>query len=159
MSATTNNQNPIFIKDPLYAAPAGSTDFIGSGSGVVLTANTALDGTGSVGSTLILLATIPSSGAVLNKIILSHLGTNIATVVRVFINNGSSVATATNNRLFREYTMSANTLSQTSASVQVIDDFYGLGYRLPAGSVLYITTGTTIAGGIQVQGFFDGLAS
>jgi hypothetical protein len=43
--------------------------------------------------------------------------------------------------------------------VQVIDDFYGLGYRLSGGSVLYITTGTTIASGIQVQGFFDGLAS
>jgi hypothetical protein len=159
MSATTNNQNPIFIKDALYAAPAGSTDFIGSGIGVVLTANTALDGTGSIGSTLILFATIPSSGAVLNKIILTHLGTNIATVVRVFINNGSSVATASNNRLFKEYAIAANTISQTATSVQIVDDFYDKGYRLAGGSVLYITTGTTIASGIQVQGFFDGLSN
>lgn len=159
MSASTNNFQPLFTKDLLLSLPAGSTDCIGTGTGVVNTANTAFDGTGSVGTTLIQIATIPASGAILNKLILTHLGTNVATVVRIFINNGSAVSTAANNRLFKEYTVPANTASQTVASSQILDDFYGLGYTLPAGSIVYASVGTTIASGIQVQLSAFGLSS
>jgi hypothetical protein len=54
--------------------------------------------------------------------------------------------------------MAANTLSQTAASVQIVFDQYDQGYRIPGGSVIYATTGTTIAAGIKIIALFDGLS-
>lgn len=138
------NQNPGFASTPSY-----SSGSIGTNTAVTLTANTALDGSGSIGSTSILIYTAPTDGAVLNYIESWHMGTNIATVNRFFINNGSTIATASNNRLFREQTAAANTLSQTAASTFLPQTFLDLQYALPAGFSIYSTVGTTIAAGLQ----------
>lgn len=138
------NQNPAFA-----GAPSLSAGSIGTNTAVTATANTALDGTGSLGTTSILIYTAPSDGAILNYIESWHVGTNIATVNRFFINNGSTIATASNNRLFREQTVASNTLSQTTASVGLFQSFLDKQYVLPAGFSIYATVGTTIASGLQ----------
>lgn len=111
------------------------------GFATVATANTALDGTGSPAT----IFTAGSNGARVDQIIISHLGTNIDTVARIFINNGSTTATATNNALYAEFDMGANTLSQVAVSVQQ----FGSGLTLPAGYTLTATVGTTIAAGVK----------
>lgn len=123
---------------PIFCASVRSS-FVSSG----LTANTALDGTGTVATAF----TAGANGSKIEDIYLWHLGTNIATVIRFFINNGSTNATATNNTLVYEFSMAASTLSQTAASINQI---WRANLVLPAGYKLNVTTGTTIASGVQV---------
>lgn len=110
-------------------------------------ANTALDGTGTVATIFTADAT---DGGKIEKIRLCHLGSNIATVVRFFINNGSTNASAVNNTLVYEVTMAANTVSQTAASVM---QEHKVDWVLQPGYKLNVTIGTAIANGIQVTAF------
>jgi len=156
-----SNRRPYFVKEPLVSiSSTGGANFIGpsSSSGIVNQANTAFDGTGSLGTTLIEIATVPAEGAVLKQIVATHLGTNIATVVRIFINNGQSVASGSNNRLFNEFTMPANTASQTTASTRYVDDYINQDKTLPGGTKIYASSGQTLASGIQLVAFLGGLA-
>ena len=109
----------------------------------LLTANTALDGTGTVG----LAFTAGANGAKINRLIITHLGTNIATVLRFFLNNGSTNTTAANNQLVAETTVASNTLSQVAQSVQVQ---VALNITIPAGYKINYTTGTTVASGFAI---------
>jgi hypothetical protein len=128
---------------------AGNTSPISSRVGDIqyltsgLTANTALDGTGTVATLFIADAT---NGGRAERVRLLHLGTNITTVARFFINNGSTNATAANNALFLETTMAANTLSQVAASVA---QEIALAMALPPGYKINMTIGTAIAAGIM----------
>ena len=124
--------------DPIYV----STPKIGFGTNLT-TANTATDGTGTVST----LMTAGSNGAFVEKVVVRHLGTNVQTVVRIFINNGSTNATAANNRLIREVTVPLNNISQTAASL-AID--IPINIPLQAGYSLLATNGTTIAAGLAL---------
>jgi hypothetical protein len=125
--------------------------------GKVDTANTALDGTG----TTVLLFTAGANGARIDQITVEHLGTNVATVLRLFVNNGADPTTATNNSLNFERTIVANTISQEAESVG-----YDLTLEKDGGSLtlppipylpatyrVYGSVGTTIAAGVQVTVF------
>jgi hypothetical protein len=66
-----------------------------------------------------------------------------ATVVRIWINNGSTVGTATNSALFTELALPATTTSATAAQ----SDFtIPLNLPLPPGYKLYVTIGTAPGG-------------
>jgi len=126
------NTSPIFVLTP-------KNSYITTG----VSANTALDGTGTVAT----VYTAGTNGSKIENVTLWHLGTNIATVVRFFVNNGSTNATAGNNALVQEFTMAANTLSQVAASVQVV---WPSNLYLPNGYKLNVTIGTAIAAGVMV---------
>ena len=114
--------------------------------GTIATANTAKDGTGTV----VLVWTADSSeGGRLDKVIVRSLGTNVATVVRLFANNGSTNATAANNSLIAEKTVAATTLSEVAEQPAVEIE---LAMPLPAGYRVYATIGTTVAAGLQLTG-------
>jgi hypothetical protein len=139
------NTHPIFIgtlESPFVTVP--------SGSGSV---NTALDGTGTVGTNTFLLFTADATnGSSVGQIVWQHLGTNVACNSRIFVNNGSSNATASNNALVGEITLAANTLSQVAAQIQTnIYDFGPTGLYLKAGYKIYITIGTQVASGYAVH--------
>lgn len=110
----------------------------------ISSANTALDGTGS--PTLIHTADA-SNGSFVEKVRVRHKGTNVATVLRVFINNGSTPETATNNTLYTERTVAANTLSQVAESLEYE---LPINASLPASYRLYATIGTAVAAGLHV---------
>jgi hypothetical protein len=114
------------------------------GTTAITTANTAKDGTGTV----LTVFTANVDGGFVQRIRFRSAGTNIATVARVFINNGSTNATAANNILYDEITLAATTLSETSA-LPVYE--LPLNFALPAGYVLNVTIGTTIAAGYFVS--------
>lgn len=127
------NTTPIFLKAP-------NVQYITTG----VNANTAIDGTGTVATVFTADAT---NGSKIENVSLYHLGTNVATVVRFFVNNGSSNTTAGNNALVYEVTMAANTLSQTAASVPMT---WAANLYLKPGYKLNVTIGTAIAAGIMV---------
>ena len=56
-----------------------------------------------------------TEGGRIEKIVARAIGTNVATVLRVFVNNGSSNATPANNMLVAEMTLPATTLSEVAA--------------------------------------------
>ena len=107
------------------------------------TANTLKDGTGTVGSVF----TAGVNGSRVDYLKVKALGTNVATVLRVFINNGNSPPIATNNALFVEQTIDATTLSETSS---LTDNVITLDLSLPAGYILNCTIGTSVSAGLMV---------
>jgi hypothetical protein len=127
------NINPIFtaIADIQWAGP-------------VTAANTAKDGTGTVATVFTADAT---NGGYVSKLTARSLGTNVASVLRVFLNNGSANTTAANNTLFSEMTLPATTLSEVAAlpSYEM-----ALNLALPPGYRILCTLGTTVAAGYSL---------
>ncbi len=111
--------------------------------GTVATANTAKDGTGAV----VTVFTAGVNGARLDYLKVRALGTNVATVLRVFINNGSDPTVATNNALFLDQTIAATTNSETA---QLVDNIVTMDLSLPAGYKITCTIGTTVSAGLVI---------
>ena len=126
------NTSPIFCDSP-------RASWISTGT----SANTALDGTGTVATVF----TAGADGSKIEKVIVQHLGTNVDSVLRLFINNGSTNATASNNALIYEIDVDANTLSQVDVAARVE---IALDLPLPAGYKLNCTIGTAVAAGYIV---------
>lgn len=126
------NINPIFPKN-------GKVSWA-----TIATANTAKDGTGTVGTIFTADAT---NGSRIDTVKVRSLGTNVATVLRIFINNGSTNVTAGNNSLYMEQTISATTLSEVAAQTDIE---IPVDIVLPAGYKINITIGTTVAAGLSV---------
>lgn len=116
------------------------------GWGVVATANTAKDGTGTVVTVFTADAT---NGGRVEKLKIRAAGTNVATALRVFINNGSSNGTAANNSLYAEATIAATTLSEVAA---LADNEISLQLALQPGYKINIAIGTTVAAGLAATG-------
>jgi len=107
------------------------------------TANTAKDGTGT--ANYIFGPDILDS--YVDRIVCRAAGTNVATVIRVFINNGGDNAVAANNVLFTEKTLAATTLDEAAAFA---DNNITLDLWLPRGYRLFVLLGTTVASGYYV---------
>lgn len=105
------------------------------------TANTATDGTGTVVTAFTADAT---NGGFVQRLRMRALGSNIATVARVFINNGSTNATPANNTLWDEISLPVTTAT-ASASLGMFE--IPLGFALPPGYKINVTLGTTVGGG------------
>lgn len=129
------NKAPIFVDTP--NVKIGTT---------LTTANTAKDGTGTV----VLAFEAGADGAYCDVIRLKPLGTNVQSVVRAFVNNGSDPTTATNNALCWEQTLPATTLSETGSLAEIE---IPIGKMLPAGYRIYLAIGTTVSAGWIPVGF------
>jgi hypothetical protein len=128
------NTNPIFsAKGAIQWNPA-----------ILLAANTAKDGTGTVATVFTGNAVGNNAGNFVQKLMVRSLGTNVATVLRVFINNGLVNTTAANNSLIAEFTLPASTLSEVAAQPDYI---LPLNFAVPAGYKLNCTLGTAVAAG------------
>ena len=125
------NTNPIYPVNPVI------------GMGTIATANTAKDGTGTV----VTLFTAGANGGRVDKIKVRSTGAAVQTVLRVFLNNGSTNATATNNTLYMERTIPASTLSETT---EQLDTAVVMDVALPAGWKINCTIGTTVAAALAL---------
>lgn len=134
------NQNPIFPLTPKFSGGKVTT--------ADATAAKNHDGTGS-GAVPIFEAGV--NGARVDEIVATHLGTNVATALRIFVNNGQDPTNAANNFLYKEVTMAAATISEVAAlTAMTILAASSSALVLPAGYKLYAIVGTTIAAGIMV---------
>lgn len=71
-------------------------------------------------------------------------GTNVATVARFYINNGSSPGTATNNTLFGQLSLPATTAINTAATAEL---YYPIEQSFPPGFRIYVGIATAVAAG------------
>jgi hypothetical protein len=100
------------------------------------TANTDSDGSGTIGTDMMLLLTPGADGSFLNRIRLTPAATVAATATtasihRFFLSTVSSGATTSaNTTLIAEYSAPAQTAGQTTVSVQPID--VPLGFYVPS---------------------------
>jgi hypothetical protein len=69
------------------------------------------------------------------------------TVLRIWLNNGSTNGTATNNTMIAELTIASTTLSEVA---KLADNEILIDQAIPAGYRLYATIGTTIAAGLHL---------
>lgn len=114
--------------------------------GAVATANTTKDLT--AGTIYLVFTSDATNGGRVAKLIVQPLGTNIATVLRVWLNNGSTTATAANNTLIKDQTMAATTNSEVAA---IGNTEIPLDLALPPGYKIYVTIGTGVAAGFGVS--------
>lgn len=132
---------------PIYSK-AGQISFTPA---LLKTANTAMDGTGTVET----IFTAGADGARVERIRSKAGGTNVATVLRVFINNGSDQTDPANSVLYAEKTIAATTASAVAALVtnELPDtiDTTAFPIVLPAGYKINVTIGTTVATGLYVS--------
>jgi len=110
------------------------------------TANTNKDGTGT--SVVVAFAADATNGGWVERIRFKAAGTNIATVARVWINNGSALSTGNNNILYDELTLPATTLSETAALPTYE---LPLNFALPPGYRVVTCVATTVAAGYYVS--------
>jgi hypothetical protein len=142
------NLNPIFILTP-------RNQWIpGSGSAGNTTRDLTL-------GTSYLLASASVNGSRIDEIRIIPLGTNVATVMRFWINNGLPTSVLTNNSLFAEVTCPSTTISEVAGLTPIImkagagiptgtPPLPDNGLVLAAGYRLYTTIGTAVAAGFYV---------
>jgi hypothetical protein len=114
------------------------------GVAALLTANTAKDGTGTVTTVFTADAT---NGGFVSRLIARPIGTNVSTVLRIFVNNGATNTVAGNNTLIAELSLPATTISEVVAQSEYV---ISLNFPLPAGYKINCTVGTTVAAGYQL---------
>jgi hypothetical protein len=132
------NATPIFSR-------IGAIGGIGS---TTLATVSAADYTGVGAQNILVFTSDATNGGFVQRIRLKAIGTNVAAVARIYINNGSTNATATNNVFYGEISLPATTASTTAATVDVD---YPLNIALPAGYKLYVGLGATVAAGWVVS--------
>lgn len=133
--------------DPIYSrrGQLASNGTTGMAPALTTAAN---DYTGAGASNAVVFTADSTNGSFVQRIRFKATGTNVATVARIFINNGSAATTATNNSFYGEVSLPATTAS-ASASTPDID--YPLNFALPAGWRIVVGLGTTVAAGWTVS--------
>jgi hypothetical protein len=99
------------------------------------------------------------SGARIDQIKIRPVGSSSATVVRLWVNNGSTTTVAANNSLIHEVSIASTTANPTTAltdylvtlTVNTTDTVPPIPY-LPAGYKVYATTGTGATVQVTVHG-------
>lgn len=131
--------------------PANTTPIFGRAGNIewaaLTAANTAMDGTGTVATVFTADA---ANGSYLQKLVVRPKGTNVATVLRVFMNNGSDNSVAANNALIGEYTLPATTATATAALAGIEVPVNAV---LPPGYKINVTLGTAVAAGYAISGW------
>lgn len=89
--------------------------------------------------------TAGANGSYIRKIRFRPLGTNAVTVARIYLNNGATQATATNNSPFGALALPATTASNTVADGPDID--YVMEIAIPNGFTVWVGLATTVAAG------------
>lgn len=124
---------------PIYTA-SGDTQWAVSAT----TANTSKTATSGVIYTAF---TASETGGYVQRIRFKPLGTNQATVARVWLNNGLDSTTSANNTLWDDISLPATSNSENSA----LPTFeLPLNIALPAGYKIFVTLGTVVAAGYDI---------
>lgn len=115
-------------------------------SAAMVTANATLDIT--TGTSYLVFTADATNGGFVSYIRVRACPANntAATVVRVWLNNGSTTGTATNSSLFTEATFAATTASLVAATADIT---IPMNIALPAGHKIYLSLGTAPGGSGQ----------
>ncbi len=133
----------------------GASAFIAWNTAAITAANTAKDGTGTVVTLLkngTEATTISSAanGTWVDYIQIEPIGTNVATVMRFWANNGGANTTAANNTLMASATCPASTNSEVAALQPII---VPVKKWFPPSWNINVTIGTAVAAGFKVTAY------
>lgn len=128
---------------PIYSrvGDVSTNGTTGMGQSFLAAAN---DYTGIGANNVLIWTADATNGGYIQRIRMKPIGTNVSTVMRFFLNNGSTNGTATNNSFYGEISLPATTISATAA---LVDIDYPLNMALPAGFRIYAGLGTAVAAG------------
>lgn len=127
---------------PIFSARGA----IGLGTAITAAANTYTGA--NANDVLVFTSTGPNSeGGYVQRLRFKAVGTNVATVARIYLNNGSANTTATNNTFYGEVSLPATTASANSATVDID---YPMNLALPNNWRIYVGLGTAVAAGWTV---------
>jgi len=130
-------------KAPVYSLQ-GDNSSDGSTAMAPTFTTAAADYTGATATNNKLVFTAGANGSYVQRLRFKAIGTNTASVARIFINNGSANTTATNNSFYGEISLPATTASAVAATVEID---YPMNLALPPGFKIYVGLGTTVAAG------------
>ena len=128
---------------PIFSLKGDQSTDLSTGMGTHLLTATG-DYTGVSANHVLVYTANATDGGYLEGIWFTPEGTNTASVARVYINNGSSNTTATNNRYLGAQTLPATTATNVAAESRI---FFPMGIALKAGFRVYAGLGTTVAAG------------
>lgn len=132
---------------PANTTPIFPLSWGASWTGNLTTGTNTYDGTS--GTTL--LMTAGSNGSIIKAIEAEAAGTNVETVARVFLNNGSTTGTASNNALIYQAFLYSTTATAVAATGHVT---IPLNLTIPASYKLYIVLATTVSAGWNFTAFY-----
>lgn len=141
------NTSPIFLLTPRIVWL--QTDGNGGAAGPLKTANNTYDGTGTV----LTIFTAGANGSALTHVTMKAAGTNVLSLARFFVNNGSTSATLGNNSLIGEMILNATTASATAESPYYIWAPPNGILLMPASYTVNVVLATTVAAGYVVTAY------
>lgn len=130
-------------KTPVYSIAGDPSSDSGTTMAPTFT-TAAADYTGATATHNKLVFTAGANGGFVQRLRFKAIGTNTASVARVFINNGSANTTAANNSFYGEVSLPATTAIATAATVEID---YPMNFALPPTFRIYVGLGTTVAAG------------
>lgn len=136
------NTSPIYIEGPNVSSDGTST----STSVMAPTLTTqAADYTGATAThnKLVFTANV-TDGGYIQRLRFKAIGSNTASVARIFINNGGANTSAANNSFYGEVALPGTTAIATTST---IDLDYPMNFGLDPGFRIYVGLGTTVAAG------------
>ena len=130
-------------KTPIYSI--GGDNSVDSTTTMASTFTTAAaDYTGATATHNKLVFTAGANGSYVQRLRFKAIGTNVGSVARVYINNGSVNTTAANNTFIGEVSLPATTAVATAATSDVD---YQINFALTPNFRIYVGLGTTVAAG------------
>lgn len=131
------NNDPIFTRVGDLSKDAAN----GFAAAILLAAN---DYTGAGANNVLVFTADSVNGSFVQRLRFKAVSSNVATVARIFVNNGSTNATAANNSFFGEIGLPVTTAIATAPTPDI--DFI-MNMALNPGWKIYVGLGTAVAGG------------
>lgn len=125
-------------------------------TGMAPTLTAAANDVTGAGANNALVFTAGASGSRIMGLMFKANGTNVATVARIFINNGSANTTPANNSYFDDQSLPASTVSATAAMTSIPYWFPGGYLDIEASWRIYVGLGTAVAAGWTVTPIMAG---
>lgn len=139
--ANTPSTAPIFTRQAEVSSNSGAFGVAAFGA-IVITATA--DFTGVSANHIEVFRADENNGGFIQRIRFKALGTNIATVARIYINNGGLQTVAVNNVFYGEQSLPATTLNNAAATIDVD---YPMNFAINPGFRIFVGVGTTVAVG------------
>lgn len=134
---------------PIYAIQGDVSSNDGTTMAPTLT-TAAADYTGISANNLLVFTADATNGGIVRGLFFAPLGTNTASVARIYLNNGSVNTTATNNSYIGGFSLPGTTATNVAAEISFFYPFPNGGVALPPGFRIFVGLGTTVAAGWRV---------
>lgn len=129
--------------EPIFSRVGDTSNDGTTGFGAAITTATG-DYTGASANHVLVHTADATNGSYVYRLRFTAIGTNVATVARIYINNGSANTTASNNVIYGQQSLPAVTASNVSATVEID---YPMNMPIGPGQRIYVGLATTVASG------------